>query len=202
MAYFKIYAQREETGQMIKYITENPNEVRTRTEPMLISGYNCQPETAGIEMEVTKRAWGKETGLSYNCIHCIQSFNRDEYNDITPELAHQIAREFVESCEQFKGFEVFYATNTDTENIHTHFIVNYVNKEDGQRFNRNPYAFKEMRDLSDEIVKRHGLKKAEKKAEAVEGSDNTVAWGTPFELNENTVNPMQQEQVFRRHGGR
>ena len=44
-----------------------------------------------------------------------------------------IAKEFVESCPQFKGFEVLIATHQDREHIHTHFILNSVSFEDGHK---------------------------------------------------------------------
>ena len=104
-------------------------------------------------MRITKEVWSKLEGRTYK--HYVQSFAPDEA--ITPEQAHTIAKEFVENCPQFKGFEVLIATHQDREHIHTHFILNSVSFEDGHKFQQKSTELQEMKDLSDKICLEHGF---------------------------------------------
>lgn len=139
-------------NRCIAYVTQEE-----KTEKKLVSGYNCQPETAMVEMQVTKETWKKTGGRTYK--HFMQSFHPDE---VTPEQAHEIAQEFVEKCPTFKGFEVLIATHKDKAHIHTHLIVNSVNFEDGHKFRYSNRELQNMKNLSDQIVKKYGLKITEK----------------------------------------
>ena len=104
-------------------------------------------------MQITKEVWNKTDGRTYK--HYVQSFAPDE--EITPEKAHFIAKEFVERCPQFKGFEVLIVTHQDREHIHTHFILNSVSFEDGHKFQQKSTELQEMKDLSDKICLENGL---------------------------------------------
>ena len=122
-----------------------------KTNQKLLSGYNLTaPETTYEEMQITKEVWNKTDGRTYK--HYVQSFAPDE--EITPEQAHNIAKQFVENCQQFKGFELLIATHQDREHIHTHFILNSVSFEDGHKFQQKSAEFQEMKDLSDKIKSR------------------------------------------------
>jgi len=146
MAIVKAVNSRASIGHAINYITK-----KEKTEARLIGGYNCNPQFALNEMKATKRAWNKTDGRQYK--HFIQSFPKDE--SITLEEANQIARELVESWSKFKGYEVCYATHKDREHIHTHIIVNSVSYEHGKKFNYSKKELQDMKDLSDNILKRH-----------------------------------------------
>ena len=100
--------------------------------------------------------------------HYVQSFAPDEL--ITPEQAHEIAKEFVECCPQFKGFEVLIATHQDKEHIHTHFVLNSVSFEDGHKFQQKSTELQAMKDLSDKICLAHGLSLTYK-GKAFDGSE-------------------------------
>ena len=95
---------------------------KRKTSENLLSGWNCTPFTVKDEMEVTKRLLGKNGGRTYK--QFIQSFAKDE--NISPEQAHQIAYQLAEALPEWADFEVLIATHTDTEYLHTHFIVNSV----------------------------------------------------------------------------
>ena len=73
------------------------------------------------------------------CMHYIQSFKPGE---VTPELAKQIADEFVKQ-KNFQGFQISYAVHTDKDHIHTHFILNTVNVEDGHKWQLADLKFTE-----------------------------------------------------------
>ena len=161
MAIVKAVSSKATINTAIEYVTKEE-----KTEKKLVSGYNCQPENVAEEMQLTKEAWGKTDGRTYK--HIVQSFHPDE--PITPEEAHKIAQEFAEKCPQFQGFEVLIATHRDKKHIHTHFIVNSVSYEDGHKFQQSKQELKQWKELSDEILKEHGLKVVEK-GKTYEGKD-------------------------------
>lgn len=149
MAIIKAVSSKSPIKTAITYVSK-----KEKTEQKLLSGYNLSStETAYEEMQTTKQLWNKTDGRTYK--HYVQSFAPDEA--ITPEQAHVIAKEFVESCPQFKGFEVLIATHQDREHIHTHFILNSVSFEDGRKFQQKSTELQAMKDLSDEICLAHGL---------------------------------------------
>ena len=120
---------------------------KRKTSENLLSGWNCTPFTVKDEMEVTKRLWGKNGGRTYK--HFIQSFAKDE--NISPEQAHQIAYQLAEALPEWADFEVLIATHTDTEYLHTHFIVNSVSYVDGHKLQQSRDELQNMKDQSDRL---------------------------------------------------
>ncbi|MCD7744804.1 MAG: relaxase/mobilization nuclease domain-containing protein [Lachnospiraceae bacterium] len=153
MAVIKAVSSKAGIGQAIDYVTK-----KEKTDQKLVSGLHCVPETAKIEMQTTKKVWGKTKGRTYK--HFVQSFAPEE--EITPEQAHQIACEFAESLEQWKGFEVLIATHKDREHVHTHFIVNSVSYMDGHKLQQSRSDLKNMKACSDDICQKQGLHITEK----------------------------------------
>lgn len=154
MAIIKAVSSKSPIKTAITYVSKEE-----KTDQKLLSGYNLTaPETAYDEMQITKEVWNKTDGRTYK--HYVQSFAPDE--EITPEQAHIIAKEFVESCPHFKGFEVLIATHQDREHIHTHFILNSVSFEDGHKFQQKSTELQAMKDLSDKICLEHGLSLTQK----------------------------------------
>ena len=108
MAITKILYRNGGLRQAIDYIT-NP----AKTNEQLLTDYvRCDPGHAAQQMMDTKRALGKTAGRQ--CYHIIQSFKPDE---ITPELAHEIARQF--AAEHLPGYEAVIATHVDKTHITT-----------------------------------------------------------------------------------
>lgn len=133
--------------QVIEYILK-----KHKTETHLIGAHNCDFENAYIQFVITKRNCNKETGRQY--IHFTQSFA--PYDKVTPEMVKQIADELVQ-MEQFKGFQIAYAVHTDRDHLHTHFVVNTVNKETGVKWKQSAEQLQMMKDYSDQICKKYGL---------------------------------------------
>ena len=149
MAVIKAVSSKAPISTAIDYVSKDE-----KTERKLLSGYNLtSPDTAMDEMQATKEVWGKTGGRTYK--HFVQSFAPDE--NITPEQAHEIATQFAEQCPLFKGFEVLIATHKDREHIHTHFVVNSVNFEDGHKFQMKSTELQDMKDLSDKLCRERGL---------------------------------------------
>ncbi|EOC7136028.1 relaxase/mobilization nuclease domain-containing protein [Campylobacter jejuni] len=60
-------------------------------------------------------------------------FNKCKLFFTAPEQAHKNAVELAEHTKAWKGHEVLIATHIDKGHIHTHFIVNSVNYENGHK---------------------------------------------------------------------
>ena len=147
MAITKILYRNGGLRQAIDYIT-NP----AKTNEQLLTDYvRCDPGYAAQQMMDTKRALGKTAGRQ--CYHIIQSFKPDE---ITPELAHEIAKQF--AAEHLPGYGAVIATHVDKAHIHSHIVFNSVNAVTGKMYHstRENY-YKQIRGISDRLCKAHGL---------------------------------------------
>lgn len=153
MATIKAVSSKATIGRVIDYVSKEE-----KTLSKLVSGLNCEAATCKDEMQATKELWGKTDGRTYK--HFVQSFHKDE--DITPEQAHEIAKQFAEKCKQFQGFEVLIATHEDRKHIHTHFVLNSVSCEDGHKFRMHKNELQQMKDLSDSLCRERGLSICEK----------------------------------------
>lgn len=100
---------------------------------------------------------GKDQEGKRMCMHYIQSFKPGE---VTPELAKQIADEFVKQ-KNFQGFQISYAVHTDKDHIHTHFILNTVNVEGGHKWQLAD--LKILRRVSDRLCKNMAYQSFQKK---------------------------------------
>ena len=97
--------------------------------------------------------------------HLLQSFHPDE--KLTPETAHEIALRFAE--ENFKGYEVLVATHVDRNHIHSHFVINSVNAEDGYKYHPDNHEIQRLRDNSDKLCLEYGLSVIESAPSKVNG---------------------------------
>ena len=123
-----------------------------KTELGLYSGYNCDPENAYNNFVLTKRIFDKENGRQY--IHFVQSFSDREKVD--KGTVKKIADELV-LMDKFKEFQMIYAVHTDTDNLHTHFILNTVNSETGEKWRLSKEELLELKDYSDELCRKYDL---------------------------------------------
>ena len=147
MAITKILYRNGGLRQAIDYIT-NP----VKTDENLLTDYvRCDPGHAAQQMMDTKRALGKTAGRQ--CYHIIQSFQPDE---ITPELAHEIAKQF--AAEHLPGYEAVIATHVDKAHIHSHIVFNSVNAVTGKMYHSTcENYYRQIRGVSDRLCKAHGL---------------------------------------------
>jgi len=132
-------------NKALKYITNSK-----KTDGHLITAIGCEKDSAYYEMIAVKRAYGKDTGRQF--IHFVQSFA--PYDKVTPEIAHEIA---VKLSDKLEGFQMEMATHTDTEHIHTHFIVNTVNYETGLKWKKSAKDLQDLKDYSDQLCREYGL---------------------------------------------
>ncbi len=156
MAIIKAVNSKSSIATAINYVSK-----KEKTEEKLISGIDCNPKTAIDEMKATKELYDKDSGRQYS--HFIQSFNPKD--EISPEKAHDIGKEFIKNNDKFNGFEIILATHKDKKHIHNHFIINSVNYETGRKFHTTKYEYQDMKDLSNKLSKEYGLTVPEKSKE-------------------------------------
>lgn len=139
----------ESLGNVIAYCSQ---EYKTKYNgSRLISGINCLPETAMKEFIATKRKFNKTDGMQY--YYAVQSF--EDGLNISPLIAHQVAREWAERC--YPNHEIYIATHLDTDNIHSHIVINSVNMKTGYKIHQSTKELNEMRKINDELCIKYGL---------------------------------------------
>ena len=121
----------------------------------LVSGIDCQPETAFDEFLSTKLLHHKDGGVMF--YHMVQSFPKGA--NIDPRTAHEAARQL---AGYFEGCEVLVCTHTDREHIHSHCIINSVNFETGRKVHMADEQIQELRIRNDQICEELGLPKFQK----------------------------------------
>ena len=116
------------------------------------SSYACTLETAFADMRQTKERWHKPGGVQG--YHLVQSFAADE---VTPELAHQIAQELADRV-LGRRYEYVIGTHLNTGHIHSHIVWNSVSCVDGKKYRSNYKSYvTEIRAVSDELCRKYKL---------------------------------------------
>ena len=126
---------------------------------LLVTGYQCSPDTAWQEFAVSKQIYTATTGrkrapdqdvISYLII---QSF---EPGTITPEdankLGYKLAMEFTCGEHQF-----IVATHVDKKHIHNHIEFNSTALDCSHKFNNVKNSFLPLRKANDRICQEFGL---------------------------------------------
>lgn len=127
---------------------ENDNKTDRK---MYVGGINCSKQNAYAEMVAVQRRFGlRGKVVGY---HGIQSFKTGE---VTPEQAFEIGKA---TARKMWGdrYQVLVTVHLNTENVHCHFVVNPVSFKDGAKFQNKIGDHKELRRVSDEICREHGL---------------------------------------------
>lgn len=116
------------------------------------SSYACTLETAFADMRQTKERWHKSGGVQG--YHLVQSFAAGE---VTPELAHQIAKELA-ALVLGGRYEYVIGTHLNTDHIHSHIVWNSVSCVDGKKYRSNYKSYvTEIRAVSDELCRKYKL---------------------------------------------
>ena len=151
MAVTKIKAIRGTLSKAIAYIL-NPEKT---DEKLLVSSYGCASETASREFEWTRRI-AEQKGMNPVRIiarHVIQSF---EIGEVTPELAHEIGKQFADEILGGK-YEYVLTTHIDKDHVHNHLIFNAVDFVDYHAYKSYKRIYYDMREVSDRLCKENGL---------------------------------------------
>ena len=116
------------------------------------SSYACTLETAFADMRQTKERWHKSGGVQG--YHLVQSFAARE---VTPELAHQIAKELADRMLGGR-YEYVIGTHLNTGHIHSHIVWNSVSCVDSKKYRSNDKNYvTEIRAASDELCRKYKL---------------------------------------------
>ena len=151
MAVTKIKAIRGTLSKAIAYIL-NPEKT---DEKLLVSSYGCASETAAREFEWTRKI-AEQKGMNPVRIiarHVIQSF---EIGEVTPELAHEIGKQFADEILGGK-YEYVLTTHIDKDHVHNHLIFNAVDFVDYHAYKSYKRIYYDMREVSDWLCKENGL---------------------------------------------
>lgn len=126
---------------------------------MIYEHYSCRKYNEPPPL--TGKAWVK-------AIHYIQSF--DPKDNISPELAHKIAKAFArktfgDNC------QIVIATHVDKQHVHNHFILNSYGI-DGQKFYANKNSLDRIKEYSDRVCLAFGVQPYDKS----KGKGRTMAY--------------------------
>ncbi len=152
MAVTKIKPIRGTVNKALAYILDP----KKTDDQLYVSSYGCAASDAAAKEFEWTRNLAIQRGMQMPKViarHLIQSF---DVGEVTPEQAHEIGRQFAD--EWLKGkYEYVIATHIDKGHCHNHIIFNAVNYVDFHTYRSNRHTYREMRQLSDEICKEHGL---------------------------------------------
>ena len=124
-------------------------------EKLLVSSYGCASETAAREFEWTRKIAEQKGMNPVRSIarHVIQSF---EIGEVTPELAHEIGKQFADEILGGK-YEYVLTTHIDKDHVHNHLIFNAVDFVDYHAYKSYKRIYYDMREVSDRLCKENGL---------------------------------------------
>lgn len=150
MAVTTIHAIKSTLSKAVLYI-ENPDKTEGQA---LVSGYNCEPQTAPVDFEMTSILAHKARNLKRKksgnlAYHLIQSFSPEDA--VTPEQAHELGKKLAFEFTGGKN-EFVIATHIDKGHIHNHIILNAVSFYDYKKLRTVPYqTARQLRDISDRL---------------------------------------------------
>ena len=136
-----------------------------KTEDLLYTAsVNCMTdaESAYLQMRLVYEQFAKDHFNSppplqgkgsVKAIHYIQSFSPDD--DITPELAHKIAKAFLRKAFG-DNVQAVIATHIDKDHLHSHIIINSYSLS-GQKYYANRKSLEMIRRISDGVCKAFGI---------------------------------------------
>lgn len=145
----------DEIAAYNKTLTAAGENKNGKTEHQLyVTGFHCDPETACMSMELTKRLWEQPTDKGVLAYHIIQSFSPGE---ATPDQVHEIGCEFARRFLADR-FECTVSTHLDKGHLHNHIVVNSVSYADGKMFRNNfDTYYHGIRQVSDELCRENRL---------------------------------------------
>lgn len=137
----------ESMTDLMNYVTSDSKTKKN----LCVSGVNCNPSTAVMEMKATKQRYFKEDKIL--AFHAVQSFKP---NEVTPELCHKIGLELAEILWGDR-FEVVVSTHLDKAHLHNHFVINSVSFADGKKYYDNKETYRNLRKQSDFLCEKYSL---------------------------------------------
>ena len=148
---FTNYKRGQTTGCMGAVMRYTMQDKKTKFDGQrLVTGINCQPESACADFMTTKRLYHKTDGVLF--YHMVQSFPKGEA--VNPATAHAAA---LKLAEYYEGYEVLVCTHTDREHIHSHFLINSVNFDTGKKLHIAKEQLQELRQRNDQVCMEFSL---------------------------------------------
>lgn len=143
------YVLNEEKTSLANALAYIENPVKTHR---LVTGINCEADTALSDMRATKKRWDKKGGvLGYHIIHSYAP------GEVTPDEAHAAGVEFAQRLLGDK-YEIVVATHVDREHLHCHIVFNSVSFVDGKKYRSDFKSyFEDLRGTSNEVSRERGL---------------------------------------------
>ena len=151
MAIIKVVKKSGKTHTSLKKVLNYVGEKACETH-----GINCSENYQKVAYEFfeTKDYFKKIDGRQYR--HYIQSFSP---NEVSKEKVLEIAVKWAEKS--FPGHEVFIAVHDDKAHLHSHFIVNTVSFETGEKLHEEARNLAFKKELNDEICIDYGINNKE-----------------------------------------
>ena len=166
MAYTSIHSIKATDWAALDYITRSDKTING----LYVQSYACRADSRGAAADFRAVRAGGTGRTQILAHHIVQSFAPDE---VTPEQALQIGEEL---CDRFLqgNYQYVLAVHTDKSHTHCHIIFNNTNLYNGLSFTyeHNQGKVKErswaqLRAISDELCKEHGISVIEPKAKGV-----------------------------------
>lgn len=120
-------------------------------ERLYVGAINCSKYCAYEQMMAVKKRFGERgKNVAY---HGFQSFATGE---VSPEEAFEIG---METARRMWGdrYQVVVTLHLNTDNLHCHYVVNSSSFIDGKKFRDKIGDHLELRKISDEVCREHGL---------------------------------------------
>lgn len=130
--------------EMVDYVLD---ERKTREELCHTSGVTKQ--TAYEDMVFIKQLFGKTEGREY--LHWVLSHDKG----VSDNVADAVALEVLQLLQ--KRYQIVLATHINTENVHTHFLINTVDITSGRKFSESVPDMLKFREKINQILETHGL---------------------------------------------
>ena len=144
-------------------------------EELLVSGVNCNSDTAVYEFAESKLKYLGSTGMEeeyqpfdyvdkktgeiksvkkepVQAIHLIQSFAETE---LDPRVVHQIGKELVERLGN--EYQAVVSTHMNKEHVHNHIVINSYLSDGSRKIPCNKEKLMEIRELSDTLQREYGI---------------------------------------------
>ena len=130
---------------------------------LLVSGYECDPNTAAEDFMDSRNEYLFQTGRDQGeneilVYHVRQAFLPGEIDaDTANRLGHQLAMELTEGSHSY-----IVCTHTDRPHLHNHIIINAVNLGCDGKLRNEMHSFRRIRQIADRISGEHNLSTIEK----------------------------------------
>ena len=166
MAYTSIHSIKATDGAALRYITNGDKTVNG----LYVQSYACRADSIGAAADFRAVRAGGTGRTEILAHHIVQSFAP---NEVTPEQALQIGEEL---CDRFLqgNYQYVLAVHTDKSHTHCHIIFNNTNLYNGLSFTYEhnqgkvkDRSWAQLRAISDELCKDHGISVIEPKAKGV-----------------------------------